>query len=92
MNTSHEYILLKNGASLSMCMCRTWSEQLHAYDCYRNVTEHSITSGHRILHEMYIQMPQCMHSSSTIKNGELWKNMMSHSTGTMGLASRSIQQ
>jgi len=41
---------------------RTWSEQLHAYDCYWSVTERSITSGHRILHKMYIQI----HSIGTV--------------------------
>jgi len=31
---------------------RMWSEQLYAYNCYWNVTEHSITSGHRIVHKI----------------------------------------
>ena len=37
-------------------MCRKWTEQLHAHDCYQNVTECSTTSGHRTLHQMYIQL------------------------------------
>jgi len=44
------------GVSLSKCMFRTWTKQLHAHDCYQNVTEDSTTLGHRILHEVYIYM------------------------------------